>query len=295
VISDQAQHLRAFSSNLRPVPAYNSISPAVNNAGIYHQRRYTTIIGNHPSQPQSRPTVPPHFSAPTKMGNIVLPRVNQNHQLTPRLEDSFDDFSASAMFGGEDLSGDIGQFMTDSTAGANLDLNASLTVSPALLQTSFSSDQGSGHFTSESPFTPFDTYEMSPAGQDLGAAGHYYPLFDDVATASTSMVRNLSEQSISSESGNSLGHAKRPSLSQVYSSTSSAGISKPRQRKQQKDLKPIIVEALDGPEKKRAKNTLAARISRQKKLERCNYQDETIELLKEELVRRGYTGPLLER
>jgi general control protein GCN4 len=197
----------------------------------------------------------------------------------------------------------------DASGGADIGLSPmnDLTVSPVdLMNTSFGSEPPSGTLQYGTPLTPFLDYSVSPANPALNTNQDLSPLFGekpvDDAFASLDMDRSLSGTSLSSGNGYSPGHAKRPSLSRVpHAHSSSSGITKARQRKPTKDLPPIPLDGLAAEDKKRAKNTLAARESRKKKaalidtLESENKQQaDLISILKQRLLENGYTGPELE-
>jgi general control protein GCN4 len=166
----------------------------------------------------------------------------------------------------------------------------------------------------DSPYMA-DSYETSPLFQDnngLDGADNWFPLFpESTDQVSASMERTVSDVSLggrTSSSGNSpliLDASNRRKSSQTASplnghtrQSSVSGVNKPRRRKG--PLPPIEVDPGDKTALKRARNTLAARDSRQRKLDHVNTLEARIsELearehqLKETLATYGYNGPLL--
>jgi len=241
------------------------------------------------------------------------------------------DFAASfeldADFGAP--SGDFGDFGWESGNGFTAVNNgtgttSTSTVSPKDLFSNdnfFGSAPPSAAFTNltspdinASPYMAASSTEVSPMfhnTDDLGAdTSNWYSLFPDnnsepKAAAAPSMQRNDSNITDDSNDGsalildehnfrrkssnNSPGHGRHSSISGV----------KPRRRKA--PLPPIAVDAGDKVAVKRARNTLAARESRQRKLDHLGSLEARIKELEERelqfkqaLANCGYTGPLMQ-
>jgi hypothetical protein len=163
-----------------------------------------------------------------------------------------------------------------------------------------------------SPYMAGSSTDVSPMftnTDDLGAdTSSWYPLFPEAAAEmpqAPPMERHDSNMTDGSASGsplvimdehnfrrkpssNSPGHGRHSSLSGI----------KPRRRKA--PLPPIAVESGDKVAVKRARNTLAARESRQRKLDHLGTLEARIKeleerelLFKDTLRANGYNGPLL--
>ncbi|EFX01315.1 cross-pathway control protein 1 [Grosmannia clavigera kw1407] len=172
------------------------------------------------------------------------------------------------------------------------------TVSPhdLFLHDSFMSAPNSTALTSltspsdynESPYV--DSYDVSPnfgtgdaeavSGQDAA----WFPLFDQINNAVAgaaaaddkispeSDFADLSEDKVDSSSRRGSGHTRSASSSTKHSSVSGVN-----SRRRDKPLAPIVVEdPSDTVAMKRARNTLAARKSRQRKQERLEELEEVI-------------------
>jgi len=212
------------------------------------------------------------------------------------------DFSnLSATMEGYNMSFDASEPIFEA-GGSFMDLAS--TVSPLeLMRPAFDSAPSSGSLgLLGTPLTPYDTspafLTASPGmfGDDYMGAS-YAPLFptEDVnltSLATNPMVRDLSSNSLSSNNASpGAGHVKRPSLSKIH--TSSSGVQKQSRRRSAKDLPAITCNNEDPKDVKRARNTAAARVSRQKKAEYTSRLEVTIAALRDELKMRGYDGPLL--
>ncbi|KAF2189501.1 hypothetical protein K469DRAFT_658393 [Zopfia rhizophila CBS 207.26] len=164
----------------------------------------------------------------------------------------------------------------------------------------------------ESPFIT-DSYDTSPLFQADGdfSTDNWFPLFTDADNSNSKPVqpvaapdleRTVSSNSMarsSSSSTNSpiildVSHRRKSSVN--GSPATNASISKPRRRKG--PLPPIAVDPSDKVALKRARNTLAARDSRQRKfdhvtnLEKRNAELEAeVEKWKNIAFAQGYTGP----
>jgi hypothetical protein len=259
-----------------------------------------------------RLSVPTHNSAPVvpQTAGSVQPTMSGNSfpfrthsldlQLTPK-QDNWDD-----MF-------QVDSFDSSTIAGADMSLfGTDMTVSPAALSVvnySFESEPPSGRLPQYDFTPPTDldcspnAYSTSPAFAAESASSNYPPLFDTNQSPvdernSLSMMRNLSSNSNSSSSGNARGHAKRPSLTKA---ALPSGVGKTRQRRPTKELAPISFDESDPVARKRARNTMAARVSRSNKAQKMEYLEKKVDKLqdrwsvaKAELIARGYSGPLLD-
>jgi general control protein GCN4 len=295
---------RALStSNPPPRLAFNSVNQVIYQTGANFQ--------NIPGQKQkSRLLVVPHQSnqVPTMSGSASNPSpLPITISLTRSPVDDFE-FDAMSPFNGTSFM-DSSMFGEDAVTGADGSNLASFatvpTVSPEqLMNQSFGSAPSSGNFDG-TPFTDYGSYHASPAFQtmDGNAGGSLFGFKSDntlLDFSSVPMQRNLSDTSISSDNGAAAaaaaaagyGHAKRPSLSKIHTSSSS-GITKPRQRRATKLLPDISLDDGDPVARKRQKNTLAARVSRKKKAEKLDSLEATVEALRAELIALGYDGPLL--
>ncbi|CAK7242807.1 MAG: General control protein [Sporothrix thermara] len=205
-------------------------------------------------------------------------------------------FSSPAMAASYDLNSSV-----SSSSASNLG-----TVSPTdlLLQDPFMSAPNSAALTSltspsdynDSPYG--DSFDVSPSfgGNDFESAGHdaWYPLFPQDAAASVatgpvagavsaspaSQPVDATTESETTPSRRKSGHSRSPSTSQHKHSTS-AGVNASRRR--EKPLPPIIVDdPSDIVAMKRARNTLAARKSRERKAMRVEELEEKIAKLEAE-------------
>jgi general control protein GCN4 len=166
----------------------------------------------------------------------------------------------------------------------------------------------------ESPYGVDSAYETSPMfdNLDVTADPAWFSLFPGTAATNTqaapemqrnvSNVSNVSGVDRSSSSGSSpavisldSSHRRKSSVQSPLSAT--AGVNR---RRRKGPLPPINVDANDKVAVKRARNTLAARESRQRKLDHVSQLEARIAdlestngLLKETLVQHGYHGPLV--
>ncbi|KAL1901520.1 General control protein [Sporothrix stenoceras] len=206
-------------------------------------------------------------------------------------------FSSPAMAASYDLTSSV-----SSSSASNLG-----TVSPndLLLQDPFMSAPNSAALTSltspsdfnDSPYG--DSYDVSPnfGGNDFEAGAHdtWFPLFAQDTTASVAAgpvaggaitaspasrpVDEIDESETTPSRRKSSGHSRSPSTSQKHSA--SAGVNASRRR--EKPLPPIIVDdPSDIVAMKRARNTLAARKSRERKAMRVEELEEKIAKLEAE-------------
>jgi hypothetical protein len=193
----------------------------------------------------------------------------------------------------------------DFSSGASSTASNLGTVSPQdlLVQEPFMSAPNSAALTAltspslynDSP--DFDSYDVSPnfgtAEFDNGPSDPWYPLFpsdassQELANASESPAQKPLEsesmcRSSSSGSGNGSGRKKSSSGSPTGSArlSSVAGVNS---RRREKPLPPIVVEDMhDTIAMKRARNTLAARKSRERKAQRFEELEERIMKLEAE-------------
>ncbi|ERS96239.1 hypothetical protein HMPREF1624_07148 [Sporothrix schenckii ATCC 58251] len=211
---------------------------------------------------------------------------------------SFDgaSFSSPAMAASYDLTSSV-----SSSSTSNLG-----TVSPndLLLQEPFMSAPNSAALTSLTSPSDFDdspygdSYDVSPnfGGNDFEAGAHetWFPLFAQDTTSSVAAgpvagavsaspasrpVDEIDESETTPSRRKSSGHARSPSTSHKHSA--SAGVNASRRR--EKPLPPIIVDdPSDIVAMKRARNTLAARKSRERKAMRVEELEEKIAKLEAE-------------
>ncbi|KAF2401128.1 hypothetical protein EJ06DRAFT_378811 [Trichodelitschia bisporula] len=159
-----------------------------------------------------------------------------------------------------------------------------------------------------------DSYETSPLFQpDTEVSESWYPLFADVTPdtkpVAPDMQRTISgvstgQGSTSSNSPPALGHTRKVSsttspLGGVARHGSNAGL---KSRRRKVPLPPIEIDPNDRLAAKRARNTLAARESRQRKLDHVALLEQRLaevesarDSMRAELIRLGYQGPLLDK
>jgi general control protein GCN4 len=240
----------------------------------------------------------------------------------PEFTTSFDGLDAD--FGaGYDASGD---FSWDSGTGFTAVNNgtgasSTSTVSPKdLFNEYLGSNPPSTAFTNltspdinESPYLMASSTEVSPmfSHEELGAGSDMWPsLFPD-ASDSTLVVAPPMERNDSNVTDSSSGDSplildehnfrRKPSntASPGHGRHSSISGVKPRRRKA--PLLPILVDKEDKTAVKRARNTLAARESRQRKLDHLGGLEARIKELEDRelefkatLAQYGYNGPLMQ-
>lgn len=209
------------------------------------------------------------------------------------------DFSATGYDAGVFSSPAMGVYDLNASVSSNSSHVGTVSPNDLLLQDSFMSAPNSSALTAltspsdynDSPY--IDSYDVSPnfGSSDVDAVGGHdaawFPLFDQINTAvagapvadaeaspaseSLDMVSSA-EKSEGTSSRRKAGHVRSPSSSAKHSSSSGVG-----SRRRDKPLAPIVVEdPLDTVAMKRARNTLAARKSRQRKQERLDELEETI-------------------
>jgi general control protein GCN4 len=232
------------------------------------------------------------------MANLLTPKADfDTHFDLGRLD-------AAAAFNWEDAG-------TNFTA-INTGASSTQTVSPKdLFNDGLGSAPPSTAFTNltspdinDSPF--LDSYDTSPMFQGNGdlTGENWFPLFSDTTPeepAAQLMQRDLSTNTLSgqtdSSSGNSplvLDQSNRRKSSPLGQSmqrhSSSSGVNR---RRRQRPLPPIEVDPNDKVALKRARNTLAARDSRQRKLEHVTTLENKIAELEEQLkAYKDAFGPL---
>jgi general control protein GCN4 len=239
-------------------------------------------------------------------------------------DSSFD--SLDADFGAGLDSGDFSWDQTVPTnfTAINTGASSTQTVSPKdIFGDNLGSAPPSTAFTNltspdinESPY--MDSYETSPLFQESnelgGDSANWFSLFpesnDRSAVPMERTVSNLSLGGQTSSSGNSplimdssnrrkSSHANSPLGGGHNRQSSVTGVNKQRRRKG--PLPPIEVDPADKTALKRARNTLAARDSRQRKLDHVSTLERRIAELEEReqqfretLTTFGYNGPLLQ-
>jgi len=288
-------------------PAFtNRYNPIAQTQGQFYASSAPSSSVALQSQPRPRPQVP-LFSQST--GNIPSKQAFQNVNMAQDM-DLFDDFPAYDMDNAVDTTAYPAMYNspavptvyeTSMARSVSSSTNTG-TVSPQdlMVRDPSMSAPNSTAFTNltspsmynESPDYP-DGYEVSPmyGGNDLDPAmsDPWFPLFpesggnlsavdhspvDDQSPLQPDEEFEVSEQRRNSQrkrSGTSPGSAKPSATSGVSA------------RKRNQPLPPIVVEdPSDSIAIKRARNTLAARKSRQKKMERFDELEGEIEKLKEE-------------
>lgn len=274
---------------------------------------------NFPVQRQlnTRPPVP-LFGHST--GNINHPQQLNRNTMTEQYAFSFDN-SLDGGFGTDgDFEWDAGTSFTAVNNGTGT--TSTSTVSPKDLFNDFlGSAPPSTAFTNltspdinASPYMVASSTEVSPLFQDNvelgGESANWYSLFPDAGNDQSTQVAppmqrndsNITDGSATDSpmildehnfrrksSNNSPGYGRHSSISGV----------KPRRRKA--PLPPIAVDAGDKVAVKRARNTLAARESRQRKLDhlgsleaRIKELEDREEQFKATLASYGYNGPLMQ-
>jgi general control protein GCN4 len=165
----------------------------------------------------------------------------------------------------------------------------------------------------ESPFLNNDSYECSPMlFNEPNVSGEWFPLFPEEETnavnasfpaqpISLPMERTVSSQTMERSGSSSTGSpivldssSFRRKSSATNSPATNGGISKSRRRK---DLPKISVDPSDKVALKRARNTMAARESRQRKFDHITELEQRNADLEAELekwksiaIAQGYTG-----
>lgn len=317
VLFDQQTHQQPQRRQPDPTQLGHTFSTG-NGQQFYSNSAPSSTVNIRPQT--TRPPVPLFNSNST--GNI--------HQIQPTQRNTMTDFATSfdsldASFGaGMDATTD---FAWESNFTAiNTGVSSAQTVSPKdLFNDGLGSAPPSTAFTNltspdinESPYIA-DSYECSPLFQDSNDIGadtnNWYSLFPDSTEKSGAnpMERQTSNVSLgeqTSSSGNSplvmdatnyrrqSSNPMSPRNSAVARHSSSAGVKK---RRNKGPLPPIEVDPGDKIALKRARNTLAARDSRQRKLvhvealeRRIAELEEREQALKDTLANLGYNGPLLQ-
>lgn len=311
----------SLSSNNSANPRDSSASPALQNQRIQqiiqatgHQFSPSALTNrfNSPAQNQSQhqqfyaslsaPSSTAAVNQQTRFARPPIPLFTQGigNQRVPDkmdLQDAMNNLEGFTSFGGGASTAFSSPAIPDldvSSASSSAHLG---TVSPGELflrdqfsapnSTSFTNMTTPSNF-GESP--DFESYETSPNfGEfDAGSTDHWYPLFPestitDQVSASTKSPTQAPEELEKSEtepvprrkSGNS------PPLSNNHGRHSS--VSGVNSRRRDKPLPPIIVDdPNDSIAMKRARNTLAARKSRERKAQKLEELEEKIAKLEEE-------------
>jgi len=293
---------------------------AASAAQFYSNSAPSSTVNIRPqSTTPARPPVPLFNSNSTS--NIHQHNNQQPANMNNDFAHSFDGLDAD--YGAGFDNGDLWDQSAASFTAINTGASSTRTVSPKdIFSDSLGSAPPSTAFTNltspdinESPY--MDSYETSPLFNDNseleGDTSNWYPLFtDNDASAAAPMERNHSNISLqTSSSGNSpliLDSSNRRKSSHNASplngghsrqASVTGGVAKQRRRKG--PLPPIAVDPEDKTALKRARNTLAARDSRQRKLDHISTLERRIAELeereqqfKETLVSFGYSGQLLQ-
>ncbi|KAI1437106.1 hypothetical protein GGR50DRAFT_647552 [Xylaria sp. CBS 124048] len=170
------------------------------------------------------------------------------------------------------------------------------TVSPSelLLRDPFSAPNSAAftNLTTPSNFgesPDFENYEVSPnfGNLDAGATENWYPLFPESTAADQAVdpIKSPIEASAEPETTELGSHPPKSSSSSPSSHSHGrhSSVSGVNPRRRDKPLPPIIVDdPNDTVAMKRARNTLAARKSRERKAKRMEELEDQIERLKQE-------------
>lgn len=252
----------------------------------------------------------------------TLSTVTPKDDLTLAGMDTSFDFDHLGHFdGSSDFAWDsAANFTAINTAGA---ASSTQTISPKdIFNDGLGSAPPSTAFTNltspdinESPYGIDSAYETSPLfdNGDVTVDSNWYSLFPDAANNDTSAVKmernisNLSTGDQTSSSGNSplvsldvsnrrKSSAQSPLGAPMARHSSTSGVNR---RRRKGPLPPIEVDPNDRTALKRARNTLAARESRQRKLDHVSTLEARIAeleaekaLMKDALITHGYQGPL---
>jgi len=227
-----------------------------------------------------------------------------------------------------DGSGDFPWDAANSFTAINGAASSTLTVSPKdIFVDGLGSAPPSTAFTNltspdikDSPYldSTYNPSPMFPSDGDLVAnTDEWFSLFPDAANASAAapvMERNVSNTSFGVETGetgssdnsplvmdvNTFGNRRKSSdrsPAMMARHSSSSGVNR---RRRKGPLPPIEVDPSDKIAVKRARNTLAARESRQRKLDhvttlesRVEELEDKVSRMKSELIAHGYNGPLI--
>jgi len=224
-----------------------------------------------------------------------------------------------------DGSGEVPWDATNTFTAVNGAASSTQTVSPRdIFNDGLGSAPPSTAFTNltspdikDSPYLD-STYNPSPMfpcdGELIATTENWFPLFPDAADTSTAapvMERDVSNTSFGIETGssddsplvldvNNLGNRRKSSDRSPAMMTRHSSSSGVNRRRRKGPLPPIEVNPADKVAVKRARNTLAARESRQRKLDhvsslesRVEELEDKIRRMKSELIAHGYNGPLI--
>jgi len=264
--SQQASHLYSNSAPSSSTGLNRQLNQSTRQQGSLLHRNSTTNVNQQSAQ------VP----AMTDLENYMT---SFSSDLATDLDNGV--FDASPLMGLEHYGGAEYNAMPTNVDQTVSPHELALNDSPSL----FGSAPPSGALTD---LTTPDMYNTSPDFLDnLDATGNWPSLFPDASTsvAPTVMQRNYSNNSFSSDSpsnsplvrGVGSGRPERPSHSHR---NSIGGVTKSRRRTGQ--LKDIVVDPGDKVAAKRARNTLAARESRQRKQHHMDHLQSQIEDLERE-------------
>lgn len=269
-------------------------SPAQNSNSQQQQQFYAQL---------SSPSSPAAVNQQTRFARPPVPLFSQGigSQRAPAkmdLQDAMNSLEGFTAFGG----GATTAFSSPAMTGCDLDVGSASssnlgTVSPGelLLQEQFSAPNSTA-FTNlttpsnygESP--GFDNYEVSPNFGDLDATSteNWFPLFPESTATdqSTASVKSPMEVPADLEITETDSLPRRKSSNSPPSSHSHgrhSSVSGVNPRRRDKPLPPIIVDdPNDTVAMKRARNTLAARKSRERKAQKLEELEEKIAKLEEE-------------
>ncbi|KAK8146606.1 hypothetical protein G3M48_002897 [Beauveria asiatica] len=270
-------------------PSYSVNAKRVsNNNRFYASSAPSSTVSLKQRSPSARPPVP--------LFNQSLGDVDQSATMMNAADVVLDDLPI--------FDGEVSNTAFSSPALASFDFNGSVsssasnlgTVSPhdLLVQEPFMSAPNSAALTAltspsiynESP--DFDNYDVSPnfEAADFGnPSDSWYPLFPEESSApeATNADSSPNQGSDSDSVGRAPGNSKRKSSGSPTSGGRHAAAAGVSARKRDKPLPPIIVEdPNDVIAMKRARNTLAARKSRERKALRFDELEDKIAKLEAE-------------
>ncbi|KAF4503788.1 hypothetical protein G6O67_008883 [Ophiocordyceps sinensis] len=273
---------------------HQSLSPVTNSAN--HQFYASPAPSSTVSLNQNRMSRPPVplFNQNTVTGVYQIARMMNAADVEL---DDFTAFEGGASTGFPSPAVASAMDFTSSTSSSTSNLG---TVSPQdlLVQEPFMSAPNSTAFTSltspsiynESP--EFDGFDVSPSFGSVecdGSADPWYPLFPQDSRSGADQSRSLDNspanksEDLEESARHTSGGGRKKSTSSPTGSTRHSSVSGVVSRKRDKPLPPIIVEDHhDTVAMKRARNTLAARKSRERKAQRFEDLEERIVKLEAE-------------
>lgn len=294
----------------------------------YSNSAPSSTVGFHPPRPPV-----PLFNSPGQIHQQTNP-----NNAAMNGKDAFDEFKQEPILtdvaaldtidfhpGRFDGSGELSWDMNTAFTAINGGASSTQTVSPKdIFNDGLGSAPPSTAFTNltspdikDSPYLD-STYNPSPMfpcdGELIANTENWFPLFPDATDASTVapvMERDVSNTSFGVETGSSdnsplvmdvgnLGNRRKSSDRSPAMMTRHSSSSGVNRRRRKGPLPPIEVDPSDKIALKRARNTLAARESRQRKLDhvttlesRVEELEDKIRCMKSELIAHGYNGPLI--